>query len=147
MAKRTEKISIGTTQYTITQLGAVEGRKLYKKLITSLGPLLREAFSGIKADNDAEALVLGLVLRAIEDLPLELFEELCDSFSSVCIFKTAAMSLAIPLDTQGQFDELFAGDYGTMTSWLMANLKLNFASFLGGKATFAQAAVEPTPSV
>lgn len=131
MAKKTEKVSIGTTQFTITQLGAIEGRRLYKKLVSALGPVLREAYSTNKAEGDAETRVLGLVVRALEELPLELFEELCDSFSAVTLFKTSAMALAIPLDTAGQFDDLFAGEYGNLTNWLLSCLKMNFANFLG----------------
>lgn len=146
MAKRTEKIQIGSAQYTITQLGAVEGRQLYKKLVTALGPLLRETFSGLKADGDAETLVIGLVLRGLEDMPLPLFEELCESFSATTLFKTPQMTMALPLNTQGLFDEHFAGDYGGMTNWLMSCLKLNFQSFLGGKGSSAAPAAAPAPS-
>ena len=146
MAKKTEKISIGTTQYTITQLGAVEGRKLYKKLITALGPVLRDAFSGNKAGGDAETLALGLVLRGIEDLPLELFEELCDKFADACLVKVHGSTVAIALSTESVFDDHFAGDYGSMTNWLMACLKLNFESFLGGKASSAPHEAAPEPS-
>jgi hypothetical protein len=147
MAKKTEKVSIGTTQFTITQLGAVEGRRLYKKLVTSLGPLLRDTFANDKTGGDAETRVIGLVLRGLEDMPLDLFEELCESFSAVTLFKTPAMNMPIPLSTQGQFDDLFAGDYGGLTNWVMTCLKMNFANFLGATPPAPPpVAAEPAPS-
>lgn len=145
MAKKTEKVSIGTTQFTITQIGAVEGRRLYKKLVTALGPLFREAYASNKAEGAAETRVLGLVLRALEDLPLDLFEELCESFAAVTVFKTPTMTVPIPLNTQGQFDDLFAGDYGALTNWVMTCLKLNFASFLGAAASAPPPEAAPAP--
>jgi hypothetical protein len=174
MAKKTERVTIGGTQYTITQLGAVEGRGLFKKFATAIGPLLREVVSGPVLD-DLRKTVLGekspadeapeqpdaankkllatlqlvapLAIRALEDLPPELFEEMCATFAPSCTVGNAraanGQAVFMPLDTE--FDQHFAGDYVSMTAWLGHCVRVNgFLGKLGGaKAQPAGTATAP----
>lgn len=131
MAKKTEKIQIGSTQYTVTHIGADDGSMLFKKLLSTLGPAIGELIPALKAGDDAEALILGLILRLTNSLPNELFLELREHFKRTCKYQASGMQLAIPLDTQGVFDDHFAGEYGELTKWFMACMKFNFTrSFL-----------------
>lgn len=160
MARKTESVTISGTQYQITQLGAVEGRGLYKKFVTAIGPLLREVISGpllgdlqkqagLPEDTETSGLrmmqaVAPMLVRAIEIIPSELFEEMCSTFTpctSVGAGKDAAGKVMfLPLGTL--FDQQFAGDYAGMTSWLGHCVRINgFLGILGsGSAAQAQAA-------
>jgi len=155
MALQTKRVTVGGSQYAITQLGAVAGRGLFKKFVTAMGPLLRDAFSASLIDqfqkaieslpNDATfdkaaialAPIVGPVLvRAVEDLPQELFEELCISFSGST--KVLAGQPAIMHDLDGLFDDHFAGNYVGLVGWFVQCLKVNgFLANLGGAAKSA----------
>jgi hypothetical protein len=169
MAIKTERVTISGTQYTITQLGAVDGRGLFKKFATAIGPLLREVVSGPMIDdlkktiqgavtpgeeaqagaNDAKALaalqmIAPLAIRALEDLPADLFEEMCATFAPCCTVNAGkaanGQAVALPLDTL--FDEHFAGDYVAMTAWLGHCVRVNgFLGKLGGGKAQPGAAV------
>lgn len=133
MARKTEVVAIGATQYTITQLGAVEGRRLYKKFVTAIGPLLREAISelqnALKEKRDLELVFGALLMKGIEVLPLELFEELCVAFSVSSTIKhamaTGAAPIDVPLSTGDLFDSHFAGEYMQLTAWLGHCIRVN----------------------
>lgn len=160
MARKTESVTISGTQYQITQLGAVEGRGLYKKFVTAIGPLLREVISGpllsdlqkqSGSSDDTETdgmrmmqLVAPMLVRAIEIIPSDLFEELCSRFTPHCTVgagqDAAGRVMFLPL--ANLFDVQFAGDYASMTSWLGHCVRINgFLGMLGsGSAAQVQAA-------
>lgn len=169
MALKTERVTIGGALFTITQLGAVEGRGLYKKFVTAVGPLLREvvsgdsltslptAFSGLTSgdtdqSNEAAVTVLKtlvpIAIKAVEQIPGDLFEELCEAFAPHCtvaIGKAAGgQAVAMPLNTV--FDSHFAGEYQDMTVWLAQCIKVN--GFLGKalRELGAAKASQPQPS-
>lgn len=148
MARKTERVTIGGAQFAITQLGAVEGRRLYKKFVTAIGPLLREVISGPlfgqaqsvfanlnSADetkkNDALAGTVALfgpfLIRAVEDMPTGLFEEMCDTFAASCTVVAGTPAIALPLEPL--FSEQFAGKYIDLTQWIGQCIKVN--GFLG----------------
>jgi hypothetical protein len=149
MARKTERVVIGGVQYQITQLGAVEGRGLYKKFVTAIGPLLREVISGpllgdlqkqatTNEGDNAEAnglrmmqLIAPMLVRALEIVPSELFEELCATFTPCCLVgagnDSAGKVMFLPLAEM--FDMQFAGDYASMTAWLGHCIRIN--GFLG----------------
>lgn len=158
MARKTERVVIGGTQYQITQLGAVEGRGLYKKFVTAIGPLLREVISGPligdlqKQTGDEDdslrmmQLVAPMLVRAIEIIPSDLFEEMCETFAPTCKVSAGKDSAGKPLtlELSVMFDQQFAGDYASMTAWLGHCVRVN--GFLGmlGSGSAAQAAEQPT---
>lgn len=163
MAKKTERVTIGGTQYQITQLGAIEGRGLYKKFVTAIGPLLREVISGplfgelqkqaTESGDDGDAsglrlmqLVAPMFVRALEIIPSELFEELCNTFTPCCKVGAAKGidGTVLMTDLAPMFDNQFAGDYASLTAWLGHCVRIN--GFLGilGSGNAAQSAA-PTP--
>lgn len=147
MARNTEVATIGGNQYRITQLGAVAGRGLYKKFVTAVGPLLRDVVSGPALEDlqkkiagtatiqEAELVMMQalapIMIRAIEDIPGPLFEEMCVTFAGLCVVATGAdaagQPLLLPLATL--FDDHFAGKYSDMTAWLGHCIRVN--GFLG----------------
>ncbi|HYQ47155.1 MAG TPA: hypothetical protein VER11_34530 [Polyangiaceae bacterium] len=160
MALETKRVTIGGSQYAITQLGAVAGRGLFKKFVTAMSPLLRDAVSG-SVFKDLQKLIGELpegetfdklaiavapivgpyLIRTIEDLPQDLFEELCETFSQSTT--VLAGKPATPQKLSDLFDEHFAGKYVDMIGWLFQCLKVNgFLAKLGSAASAAQP--EPT---
>lgn len=161
MAQETKRVVVGGTQYQITQLGAVAGRGLFKKFVTAMGPLLRDAVSGplletvqkkiadLGEDATIDKLVMALapligpvLIRAIEDLPQPLFEELCESFTVGTKVLAGAPAVYVPLDAL--FDDHFAGNYVGLVGWFGQCLKVNgFLANSGGakSSTVPQAAV------
>lgn len=159
MARKTERVVIGGAQYQITQLGAVEGRGLYKKFVTAIGPLLREVISGsllndlqkqaAESGDDGDAsglrmmqLVAPMLVRALEIIPSDLFEEMCLTFTQACKVGAGKNTAGQPimLELSAIFDQQFAGDYASMTAWLGHCVRIN--GFLGmlGSGNAAQAA-------
>jgi hypothetical protein len=162
MAIDTKRVAIGGAQYAITQLGAVAGRGLFKKFVTAMGPLLRDAVSG-PLFNEFQTLLKGLgddvtmaemaikvaplvapvFIRAVEDLPQPLFEELCEAFTGST--KVLAGQPAIFLDLEAIFDEHFAGNYVGLVGWFVQCLKVNgFLANLGSAKSVAQPATAAT---
>jgi hypothetical protein len=157
MAKKTEPVVIDGVRYTITQLGAEDGRGLYKKFVTAIGPLLRDVVSGDTLDDlqasvrgaagdtsTAEAavateqsgmkalqIIVPLLIRAIETIPEALFEEMCTTFAPCCTveFAEASGGVKVPLPLDEVFDAHFAGEYTAMTQWLGHCVRVN--GFLG----------------
>jgi hypothetical protein len=159
MAIDTKRVAIGGAQYAITQLGAVAGRGLFKKFVTAMGPLLRDAVSG-PLFNEFQTLLKGLgddvtmaemaikvaplvapvFIRAIEDMPQPLFEELCDAFTSTTQVLAGKPATMQPLDAL--FDEHFAGNYAGLMGWFGRCLMVNgfLANLGGGKSPAPQTA-------
>jgi hypothetical protein len=162
MALQIKRVAVGGTQYQITQLGAVAGRGLFKKFATAMGPLLRDAVSGgtlaqlqkvvgdLPQDSTFDKLALAaapivapVLIRAVEDLPQPLFEELCEAFTGST--KVLAGQPAIFLDLEAIFDEHFAGNYVGLVGWFVQCLKVNgFLANLGSAKSVAQPATAAT---
>lgn len=134
MAKKKETISIDDQSYVVEQLGAVEGMRIYQRLVKALGPVAREALAQA-GSLDTEAAQATLVIRALELLPDDLMSELADKFSRSCHVKVGSASM--PLSTADLFDQHFAGRYGHLTKWIIACAKFNFADFLAKPASSA----------
>ncbi len=150
MARKTERVTIGGSQYQITQLGAVEGRGLYKKFVTAIGPLLREVISGGALDkliavgdeengsSRALQVIAPLLIRALEIVPPELFEEMCNRFAPCCKVGSGITSAGQPMMlemSEAMFDQHFAGDYASMTAWLGHCVRVNgFLGMMGGES-------------
>ena len=161
MARESKRVTLGGSQYIITQLGAVAGRGLFKKFVTAMGPLLRDAFSGpllgeikkevagLSEQSSTEDAILTmapivgpLLVRAVEDLPQSLFEEMCEAFSESCM--VMAGSPATPQPLSNMFDDHFAGDYLAMSGWFVRCLMVNgFLAKLGATAKAPVASTTP----
>ena len=133
MPVETQKKTIGGTEYTVTTLGGVEGRKVYLRLVKALGPALRADAVG------------AMLANAIEALPEEVFDSLCATFAertTVLLPDGRTPSLA------RVFDVHFSGQYRAMTEWLYFCVEVNFGDFLGElrERIAAFAKTTPTPS-
>lgn len=158
MAKDTKRVTIGDSQYIITQLGAVAGRLLSKRFVDAMVPVLRDvvcgpalgelqkAVSSLPDEANVEQSILAMLpvigpplLDAVRALPNQLFEELCQAFSESC--KVMAGKPATPQPLDGLFDDHFAGNYLEMYGWFFRCLVVNgFLANLGAAAKAASTA-------
>lgn len=134
---------IGETNYKVTQLRAVKGRRLLVKLLKALGP----AATAIQDAKDGNVgALLGKLTGSLDE---DLVDELCDTFAG-CTEFDLGNGKWIGLGETGQFDLRFAGKYGDMVKWLTFALEVNYGSFLGeflksgGKVS--DASMSQTPS-
>ncbi len=122
----TKTVKVGEHEYQITQLGALEGRKIWHKLVTILAPILANLSAAKTLDKET-------ISSAVNTLMVELdeptFEMLCKTFAKRCRIRNGADKWPEMDDTA--FDQHFAGDYIGMTQWLGECLVYNFANFSG----------------
>lgn len=122
-------VDIGGDKYEIAALSAVEGRRVYLRLIKLLGPALGKIANGDKLP--AQDKLLGAVtelLAGLDEADLDLF---CDSFGNATNLVTDPRK-RITLD-RATFGEHFCGKYADMTRWLVECVKVNkFLDFLSG---------------
>ena len=116
--RKTESVSISGTTYHLQQLGAKQGRAVLSRLI-KLG-------SVFAADDEAAA-----VKQFADSLTEENLAYFCDAFATNTAITPAGADASTRLMLADQFDNHFAGEYGSMVKWLWASIKLNYASFLG----------------
>lgn len=116
MAIETRARAIDGKQYKVTQLGAVQGRKVFTRLLRIIAPLL--------AAKDPS---LGLADVAAHITEADL-DALCEVFAAKTMIPTT-MSNGAEVPLAGVFDDHFAANYGGMMRWLMFCLEVNFASF------------------
>ncbi len=131
--KKTEEHTIDEDVYTATQLGAVQGKQLYDKLLKAIGPALREVIMTIGKDDSAGAdlRAAAMIIGALESLPLELLNDLDTKFAASCQVRINGITMPLgPVVEDGVFDQHFAGRFDSMMKWRMMMLKLNFGSFL-----------------
>lgn len=118
--RKTESKVIGDFEYEVTQMGAVQGRKVFARLAKTIGPLLA-ASAGAKPDLEK---IFGDMLGNIEP---ELVDFVCDSFAP---FTTVTMQDGKKPRLSDIFDMHFAGNYQDMVNWIMFAMQVNFKTFL-----------------
>jgi len=142
MARDAKRVTIGGSQYIITQLDAVAGRLLSKRFVDAMVPVLRDVVCGsawtdlqkaaasLPPDADVEQSILAMLpvigpplLDAVKALPNQLFEELCQAFSESCQVMAGKPATPQPLD--GLFGDHFAGNYLEMYGWFFRCLVVN----------------------
>lgn len=127
MPVQTKRVQVDGEEYELTQLGALEGRRLYARMVRLLGPV---AAALGRSDKLLEQSLGDAVAAAVEGMDEDLVATLCDTFGKRCRVKAGPDRW--PELTGVVFDDHFAGRYLLMTKWLKECLAFNFADFLGG---------------
>lgn len=129
MALPTKDLTLKDKTYRMTQLSSGPGRKLWLLLIKKLGP---GAISFLRAEGDAESKVAGLIGAALDEflngLQESEFEHVVEVFAgatSLVVDGAVAFPLSSVKDTT-----MFAGDYMSLSKWLLGCLEFNYGSFL-----------------
>lgn len=126
--------SINGVEYTVTQLGAKEGRRLLTRLLKVAGPALGEA---------AKA---GGVGSALEKIALNLNPDDIDYFCET-LERTTTVRQGERNPRLSDISDLhFAGNYGDEAKWLVFAMEVNFGSFLALAGDLKSAANESPAS-
>jgi hypothetical protein len=150
--RKYEIVQIDGVEFEVQPLGAIQGRRLFTKIVRSLGPALTEVakLADPKAKKDAAALGLSVLGGLLERLDPALVDELCEAFAAHC---TVRYPDGAKPKLPRVFDDYFAGRYNHLTRWLIECLRLNFADFLSDGSLLAslkttgESSETPTPSV
>lgn len=125
MLLQEKRVTIDGHEYNIKQLGALQGRKVWLKLLHVLVAPLRELSTSSDLNEKA---IAGALAAAIDTLDEKTAEELYEIFGQHCELHSGEKwpKLDGPV-----FDIHFAGRYLSMTKWLWECISFNFAGFLG----------------
>lgn len=130
--------SIGKYRYTITQLGATQGRRVYRRLLSLVG----SAAESLETSNEGAALkMIGKLVANLSDEDLDFF---CDTFAPVTSVSGGEFGNKNP-QLDAIFEEHFSGRMIEMTKWLLACFKCNFSDLfqvLGSGAAEASVVAE-----
>lgn len=119
------KFSIDGHDYQLTQLGAIQGRRIWLKLLHVLAAPLKELAQQETFNQSAGVMALAALVQSLDDATTE---ELYAVFGQTCRVRNGEKW---PLLDETQFDLHFAGRYISMSKWLGECLRFNFAGFLG----------------
>lgn len=120
---KTKDVVVDGVKYSFTQLGAVNGRKLWLKLLKALAPAIADLAGMESLDEKA----IGAVVTLVQGLDESTHELLCEELGKSCRFHEGENR---PL-VSDFFDFHFAGRYWQMELWIVEGVTFNFASFLG----------------
>lgn len=124
MARTNKTRKIGNHGYEVTQLGAIEGRRVFARLAQIVGGTVAAiAGAGGKVDP------VKAFSSFTENLTPENMDFFCDTFAK---FTQVHMPDGKVLLLKDVFDDHFADNYGELVEWLTFCLEANYASFLGG---------------
>ena len=134
---KSETKEIGGKKYSVTQLSAEPGQRLFFHLVKFVGPgvstLLRE-WQGTVTDEgkpqvDAETIAAALS-ELVQVFTYAHFRDFVDTFMSsthVIGSDKEGNEVRVPLEKTKAL--AFAGDYGSLVKWLAFCLEVNFGSF------------------
>jgi len=125
---RQEKlITIDGHEYKLHQLGALEGRRIWLKLIRVLAAPIRDLASAGKLNESSIATALAAVVENLDEFTAE---EMYVALGRSCEVKVMGNEgERWPKLEASVFDEHFAGRYLAMSQWLGESVVFNFASF------------------
>ena len=120
--RETREHTIDGQIYSITQLGAKQGRLVLARVLRIVAGAAGAAQS-VEDPVEAAAAAAAKLASALTD---DEVNYLCDVFSKATQVTEGAKGWAL----SDIFDDHFAGRYGAMLQWLWAALETNYSSFL-----------------
>lgn len=129
----TKNKQIGANEYQVTQLGAIQGRKVLARLARVIGPAIAEVGTG------GVTAALAKAAEGLTDADVDYF---CETFAPMTHVrmpdgKTPKLSQI--------FDFHFAANYLELTKWLGFCLEVNFGSFFDELQSRAKAEKQTAP--
>jgi len=144
MRKKIKSEPIDGFTYEVTQLGAVEGRRMLvrisKIVLPTLGALIKDADFGRLSDlNIADIDIDSAAKALVEAVDADSVDKIIESMSGITeIWGPGFGAAGAPM--AHHFDDHFAGRYAAMLRWLAFALKVNFSDFFDGKGSVAKLA-------
>ncbi len=121
-------ITVGATEYRIVQLGALEGRRLWLRLLKTISSIIGQLATKETIDEATMAAALKVLVSELDE---QTYEMMCTAFSKRCEIHVIDDKGDRWPKLDGLFDQHFAGDYIGMSQWLGENILFNFANFSG----------------
>jgi hypothetical protein len=132
MARQEVRFEVDGETYKLTQLGALEGRRIWLRLLKVLVHPIRSLATAGRLNESA--LVDALAL-AVENLDEATAEALYIAFGKACSVRVVNEAGEKWPTLEGVvFDNHFAGNYVAMSQWLGQCVVLNFGNFIGGNS-------------
>lgn len=126
MALKTESKTLGSHEYTVTQLGAVVGRECLRRFVRVAGPAVGAIAEATGKEGGASAAVSQAVLRLVEGLSADDLTYFCDVFGPT---GTVTLADGRKPRIKDAFADHFAGNYFEMVLWLGFCVEVNFGGF------------------
>lgn len=117
------EFSVDGQNYVTTQLSAIEGRRIFLRLVKAIAPALDSLPNGKEKDAELEQKLLVAAGNVLATLDENLFDALCATFGHSTQHKTDD-NRTVTLDP-GYFGMHFAARYVSMVKWLMECCKAN----------------------
>lgn len=133
MARKQKSIKIGGNDYKLTQLGALEGRKLWLELVQIVAAPL-EKLARTDGGQVDDATMIAAVGALVDKLDTDTAERLYAAFGKHCeVHIVDERGDRWPTLEGMVFDDHFAGNYVAMSQWLGECILFNFLdSFFPG---------------
>ena len=136
---RSQTREIGDAKYTTTTLPARKGVQLAAKLSKLLGPTIArlggaKSVGSLVDGESSEALasaIDALVARLDEDDVLAVILDVLSTTTRVGVVEEGGKPVSMSLSEAGNFDLVFAGNYGELMSALKFVAEVNLPSFFG----------------
>jgi hypothetical protein len=123
--------------YEVTQLGAVEGKRIYAQVLKMVLPALGAALKGRDLAGISKADVAGMALDEIARAlvgALDGLDPIIDAMMKTTdIYGPGFGDAGAPMARN--FDDHFAGRYAAMTRWVLFALKTQLWDFFGDNAS------------
>lgn len=113
--------------YKVTQLGAKEGRRVFARLVSTLGGAVGALAKEVTGEGNGADAAQGVASFADRITP-ETLDFFCDVFAPYTLVCNGPSELPM----SKEFDDHFAGRYAQMVQWLVFCIEVNFGSFLKG---------------
>lgn len=129
--RKSEHVSIGDHDYTITQLPLRESRALLVRLTNLLGPALGDAVTGTDEGVTVDGNTIGGAIKTLATSISDADFDYVQNALFKCVTWRNDQGDNVPLATIA--DDHFAGDgLDRLFRVIFAALKVNYADFLGG---------------
>lgn len=122
--RKTERKTIGTSTYLVSQVGALEGQRILTKIAKHLIPALAAA----AGENDPkEARIARATETLAQNIDSDLFEEVASAMAKQTVVQVEKGQKGGQL--LGIYDEHFAGNYLELAQWFVFAVEVNFGGF------------------
>lgn len=128
MGRKKKVVTIGDSEYEITQLPATEAYDLYNELVAAVGPVLAEKLPQLQGEELDQVAIGALTLLAKQSIPRALMRDLRDAFARNS--KVRVNGVFLELSERGIFDQHFSGRMPAIDVWVLNCAKHSFMSFL-----------------
>jgi hypothetical protein len=125
------EFEVDGNRYVTSQLGAIEGRRLFLDLFKAVAPAIEAvaASGSLKSSADQESAMLSAAAAIIAQLDSTLLDALCAAFGPKT--RHVVTEIQTPNLDPGYFNLHFAGRYVSLFKWVFECCKANgFLSFL-----------------